>query len=300
MGTTMVTLPHCPAPQQEPASSPRTAFVLAGGAATGAIQAGMLLALYEHGIVPDLLVGTSVGALNAAFLASRPPEPATARELAALWLGLRRSDIFPLRLRLLLGGLGGRRDHLVSSEGLRRLITDHVQFQRLEHARIALHLITCDLASGQEVRLSAGPAADALLAASAIPGLLPPVSWRGRLLADGAIANNTPISHALQLGAQRIYVLPTSDPGGPELGRQSRSAVGAVVKALTLLTNARLHHDLIRYSGDAELVVLPAANPGQIPITDFGHPGELIELALTAARTTLAAGRVIPRADVSR
>ncbi len=291
MSTATVTAPARPVGRPGRAAPRRTAFVLAGGAAMGAMQAGMVLALYEQGIVPDLLVGTSVGALNAAFLASRPPTPATARELAALWRGLRRNDIFPLRPRTLLSGLGGRRDHLVPSHGLRRLITRHVHLERIEHASVPLHIITCDLASGQEVRLSAGPVTDALLAATAVPGLLPPVFWRGRPLADGGIANNTPLSHALQLGAQRIYVLPTSDPDGPVPARPPRAAVDAAVNAVTMLTNARLHYDLARYSADAELVVLPAPNPGNIQITDFGHADELIESALTAARATLAAGQ---------
>src|ERR1700722_14723003 len=75
---------------------PRTAFVLAGGASLGAMQAGMVRALYERGIAPDLLIGTSAGALNAAFLASRPATVATAEELASVWRGLRRRDILPL------------------------------------------------------------------------------------------------------------------------------------------------------------------------------------------------------------
>src|SRR5262245_38467416 len=110
------------------ACEPRTAFVLAGGAALGAMQAGMVHALYERGIAPDLLIGTSAGAPNAAFLASRPATVATAQELAAVWRGLRRSDILPLRPATLLGGLAGRRDHLIPGRALRRLAARHLQF----------------------------------------------------------------------------------------------------------------------------------------------------------------------------
>src|SRR6478752_795252 len=102
------------------AGEPRTAFVLAGGAALGAMQAGMVHALYERGIAPDLLIGASADALNAAFLASRPATVATAHELAAVWRGLRRSDILPLRPATLLSGLAGRRDHLIPDRALRR------------------------------------------------------------------------------------------------------------------------------------------------------------------------------------
>ena len=98
-----------PAAGRGPAGAPRTALVLAGGAALGALQAGMVRALYERGIVADLLVGTSAGALNAAFPASRPPAVATAGALAAIWHGLQRSDVLPLRPRMVgVWGLCGR------------------------------------------------------------------------------------------------------------------------------------------------------------------------------------------------
>src|SRR5260370_36247039 len=93
------------------ARAPRTAFVLAGGAALGAMQAGMVHALYERGIAPDRLIGASAGALNAAFPASRPATVAPAQELAAVWRGLRRSDILPLRPAPLLRRLPRRPDH---------------------------------------------------------------------------------------------------------------------------------------------------------------------------------------------
>jgi NTE family protein len=270
------------------AGEPRTAFVLAGGAALGAMQAGMVHALYERGIAPDLLIGTSAGALNAAFLASRPATVATAQELAAVWRGLRRSDILPLRPATLIIALAGRRDHLIPDRALRRLAARHLPLDRLEQAAIPLHLVAFDLLAGTEVRLSDGPLADAVLAAAAIPGVLPPVRWRGRLLADGGIADNTPVAHAVALGARRIYVLPTQNPGDRGLPRPPRAALAAAVHAVTVLTNARLHSDLARYAPSAELIVLPAANPGHIPPTDFGHADQLITRALAATRTALA------------
>src|SRR5258708_4238666 len=100
------------------ARRPLTAFVLAGGASLGAMQAGMLRALYEHGIAPDLLVGTSAGALNAAFVASRPQTVATADALARVWRGLRRDDIFPINPRTLIGGLANQRRYLVPDRRL--------------------------------------------------------------------------------------------------------------------------------------------------------------------------------------
>src|SRR4051812_50039049 len=91
-------------------NAPRTAFVLSGGASLGAVQAGMLRALYEQGITPDVLVGTSAGALNAAFVASRPPTEDTPRELARLWRDPPREDPFPVSMRALLRGPRRQRD----------------------------------------------------------------------------------------------------------------------------------------------------------------------------------------------
>ena len=106
-----VTITARPAAGAAPAGPPRTAFVLADSAALGAMQAGTLRALYQRGIAPDLLAGTSAGALNAAFPASRPPTVATAGDLAAIWRGLRRTDVLPLRPRMV-RGLGTMRPRI--------------------------------------------------------------------------------------------------------------------------------------------------------------------------------------------
>jgi NTE family protein len=274
--------------QQEP----RTAFVLAGGASLGALQAGMLRALYERDITPDFLVGTSAGALNAAYVASRPQTVQTAKDLARVWLGLHRQDVFPVHPPTLIGGVTNRNDHLVPDAPLRRLADRHLELDCLEQADVPLHLVCFDLLSGQEVRLEDGPACEAVLAASAIPGVLPPVRSGEHLLVDGGVVNNTPISHAVELGAERIYVLPTEDPTRRGLSIPPRGALDAAVHAFTLLVGARLEADLARYADVAELIVLPAANPEHIQPTDFDHADVLIRTALHAARTALKPMRV--------
>ena len=117
-----------PAPAARAAAGePTTAFVLSGGASLCALQVGMLHALYERGVVPDLLVATSVGALNAAFVASRPQTVTTARELGRVWRNLEREDIFPVSMSALIGGFCGPRNHLVPDRGLRRLVRRHLE-----------------------------------------------------------------------------------------------------------------------------------------------------------------------------
>jgi NTE family protein len=192
--------------------------VFSGGASLGALQVGMLRALYEQGIVADVLVGTSVGALNAAFVASRPQTPATAAELARVWRGLRREDLFPVSLRTLVSGLAGQRDHLVPDRGLRSQVARYIEFEDLSEAPVPLHLVAYDLIEGDEVLLSDGRALDAITAAASIPGIFRPVTIGERCLIDGGVVNNTPISHAVELGAERIYVLRTQQRWNP-LGR---------------------------------------------------------------------------------
>lgn len=254
-----------------------TAFVLSGGASLGAIQVGMLEALYERGVAPDVIVGTSAGAFNGAFIASRPPSVETARELGAIWQALHRVEVFPTNPMTGFLGFIGARNHLVPDAGLRRLIRRHIAVERLEQTRVPLHVIATDVLSGQEVRLSEGVLADAVMASAAIPGVLPAVQWNGRSLMDGGIANNAPISHALELGAETIYVLPTGIPC--ELDQAPRGALATLVYASGLLIGRRLAIDINAIAKGIDLVVLPPPCPVAVQPTDFGQARSLIRRA---------------------
>ncbi len=245
----------------------------------------MLEALYERDIHPDMLVGTSVGAINAAFIASRPPTVRTARELQEIWRGLSRGQIFPANPLTAGLGLLGMRDHSVPVSSLRRLLSAHVEIERLEDAPVALHVVAADALSGEEVLLSNGPAIEAILASAAIPGVYPPVPWEAHMLMDGGILNNTPISHAVDLGAERIVVLPAM--GSERLTQVPRGAVAAGVVALSRAINRRLADDLLHYADAAELIVLPSPDGGILP-ADFSHAEELIDESLERASTMLA------------
>src|SRR5215218_138135 len=264
----------------------RIAFVLSGGASLGAIQVGMLRVLLERGVVPDMVVATSVGALNGAFLASRGPNSETVEELAALWRRLRRGRVFPLEpLTGLLGFLGARRN-LVPGSALRHLAARHVDHERLEQLPIALHVVACDVLTGEEVLLSHGPLVDAVLASAAIPGVLPPVEWDGRLLIDGGVVNNTPLSHAIALGAREIYVLPT---GGPcELTAPPRGALAMLVHATGMMVSQRFVAEVAGPHGDADVIVLPPPCPLDVQPMDFGHADDLMSRAEADARAFLS------------
>ena len=292
MGPARPMLSAAEAPTDLGPERPRTAFVLSGGASLGALQVGMLEALYERGIVPDVLVATSVGALNAAFIASRAQTVATARALARVWRDLQREDVFPVSLSALVGGVCGRRDHLVPDHGLRRLITRYLEFDDLAGAPIPLHLVAFDLAEGREVLVSRGPALESVIAAASIPGVFPPVRIGDLRLVDGGVVNNSPISRAVELGAERIYVLPTGEPSNRRLDSAPKTALDAAIHGVQLLVNSRLEADIARYSPAVELVVLPAPNASGVQPTSFEHSDRLMQGARLAARATLASQTV--------
>jgi NTE family protein len=268
--------------------SDRIAFVLSGGASLGAVQVGMLHALYERGIVPQLIVGTSVGAVNGAFIAARPQTVPTALELASIWQGLRRGQVFPLNPLTGFFGFMGSRDHLVPGSSLRKLVAGHSHGQRVEEMPIEFHVVAVDVLTGEEMLLSRGPLLDAVLASAAIPAVLPPVEWEGRELMDGGVANNTPISHAVALGARTIYVLPTGHACALE--QPPAGALGMALHALSLLTHSRLIADIELHRDRVKLVVLPPPCPLTIQPIDFAHADELITRSLRDARAFLDGG----------
>lgn len=273
-----------------------TAFVLSGGGSLGSIQVGMLLGLAEANIAPDLIVGTSVGALNGGWVASRP-DAAGIGALADLWRSLSRSDVFPTRLTVGLLGFVGQRRHLVPDTGLRRLLKHHLGFQRLEEAPIPLHVVATDVLSGQDVLLSTGDAVDAIAASAAIPALLPPVRINGRDLIDGGVVNNTPLSHAVALGATTVWVLPTGySCAMPE---SPKGALAMAMHAFTLAINQRLAIDVARFEQTADVRVVPPLCPVHNSPIDFSRSAMLIERSHQSTRRWLSTRRrVTGQADL--
>ena len=257
------------------------AFVLSGGASLGAVQVGMLRALAERGILPDLVVGASAGAINAGWIAG-DPRLEDLDGLERIWLGLRTRDVFPAEpLRGLLGFLG-RRPSLVQNHALRALLRRNIRFERLEDAAIPISVIATEVITGLEAVLDRGPAVDALLASSAIPGVLPPVTFEGRTLIDGAIVNNVPISEAVDNGATEVWVLPTGY--ACNLDAPPTSALAMTLHALSLLIEQRLIRDVQQFQGAVDLRVIPPLCPLQVSPADFSQARTLIDRSYDAAR----------------
>jgi NTE family protein len=278
----------------QPAPAGRTAFVLAGGGSFGAVQVGMLKALAAAGVVPDLVVGSSVGALNAACYAADPTVAGVAR-LEQVWTSLRRRDVFPIDWRRMVGG-PGRSGGLVRDDGLRGLIDRHLPYRDLGDAALPLHVVATDVLSGAAVVLSRGPAADAILASCAIPAAFAPVPVGGRLLVDGAITSNTPVRVAVGLGATRLIVLPTGFACA--LQAPPRGLLASALHAISLLIARQLVDELEGMPASIDYAVIPSLCPQEGSAYDFSQTGRMMALAEAGTRTFIEGGglqrRVIP------
>ena len=263
-----------------------TAFVMAGGGSLGAVEVGMLQALLAWGEAPAFIVGASAGAINGAFFAAEPTAAGVAK-LDRIWRGLRRRDVFPLNLRSVLGWFahGG---HLVDSAGIRQLLERHLPYQQLENAALPIHIVASDMINGDEVLLPHGPAVDAILASAAIPGVFAPVRIDGRMLVDGGVANNTPISTAVRLGATRVIVLPTGFACA--LKSVPSKAVARAMHALSLLVARQLVQDAERYAAKVELRIVPSLCPLDCSPYDYSTGAMLIDRAELSTRQWLESG----------
>lgn len=195
-------MPQSPLP---PAESP-VAFVLGGGGVLGAAQAGSLLALLEHGITPDLVVGTSVGALNGAFLSADPTVEGIGR-LTQVWQGITSSDVLGGSMLHRMATLARHGTHLHSNAPLRAMVERHLPGARIEELVVPFQCVAACIETAEAHWFDHGPLADAVLASSAVPGLLPPVRVDDRHFIDGGIVQSVPVARAVALGARTVYVL---------------------------------------------------------------------------------------------
>lgn len=262
----------------------KTAFVFAGGGSFGAIQVGMLHSLASHGIAADMVVGSSVGALNGAFYAGDPTLKGVER-LQTIWRGLTRQDVFPMSWRTVLSFLW-RRDFLIPHDGIRKLIDDHIPYRNLQDATLPLHIVTTDIVSGDSVVLSEGPIAEAIVASTAIPGAFAPVHYRDHYLADGAISSNTPIQVAVKKGARRLIILPTGHACATQ--KPPVGAVANALHALTLLIARQLVSELESLGPEIEYFVVPPLCPLVGSPYDFSRTSDHIARAIETTDAWLA------------
>ncbi len=267
-----------------PRRAVHTAFVLSGGGNRGAVQVGMLRALVEAGVEPDLLVGTSIGAINGAAFAALPTIEGV--YLAAdVWRRIAASDVFPRRRFHGTWRFLERRPGVFSMDGLRSLVAGYLRFERLEDAPVPLLLVATRLDDGKEEWMTEGPALDAIMASAALPGLYPAVDIGDRRYIDGGVLDNVAISAALAAGAERVYVLLCGrvDAPPPAFTRPFE----AMFSAFTLALGARVRRDLAAIPPGVDVIVMEQPGTVLFDPADFSRTDELIDQGYRSARDVL-------------
>jgi NTE family protein len=238
--------------------SPSTAFVLGGGGILGAAEVGMLRALLEREIVPDLVVGSSVGALNGAFIAAEPT-PACVDRMVDLWTGLSDRGVFGGSVIGQLSTLARHGTHLHSNDGLRRLLSEGLGSAEFSDLPVRFECVAACIERASAQWFSSGPVTEAVLASCAVPGLLPAVEIGGEHFLDGGLVRSVPIGRAAELGARRIFVLHVG-----RLEQPLRPPTRPWQVALVAFEIARRHQfeeEFANLPADVEVHVLPSGSP---------------------------------------
>lgn len=240
------------------ATKPLTAFVLGGGGILGSAEVGMLRALFEHSVAPDLIVGSSVGALNGAMIAA-DPTMATVEQMTDTWTGLSARRVFGGSFLGQLGTLARHGTYLHSNEGLRRLLDDGWgKGMAFEDLAVHFECVAACIERAASHWFTTGSLTDAVLASCAVPGLLPAVGIDGQHFFDGGLVRSVPVGRAVELGAKRIFVLHV---GRLEQPLQVPTRPWEV--ALVVFEIARRHHfeeELAGLPEDIEIHVLPSGS----------------------------------------
>ena len=261
-----------------------TAVVLGGGGVLGAVQVGMLRALFDAGVRPDLVVGTSVGAINGAVLAACPAAEVADR-LESLWRSPDAAEVFAAGTVARLRELARTRTAAHSAEPLRRALVAQLDDRRIEDLPVPFQCCAARIEDAAEHWFDRGPVVDAVLASAAVPGLLPAVRIGEYHYLDGGLVHSIPLGRAVELGAQRVFVL--------QVGRieqkldPPRNPWEVAVVAFEIARRHRFVGDLAALPDDVEVHVMPT---GQV------DPPKYNDLSALRYRSGLDLGASIERA----
>ncbi len=256
------------------------AFVLSGGGNRGALQVGALQVLLEAGIRPEMLVGTSAGAINAAFLAANPT-PAGARQLGEIWRQVTKEDVYPGGPLRVAWHLTTHRDSLYPNGNFQTFLEAHVPpggrfFHQLT---IPLYIVAADLHSGHLHLFGEDPQepiVEAILASTALPPLFPPQPYQDDLLVDGCMAANLPVGVAVEKGATEIYALAICRKKPPDKGHWNVREISEWSIATLIRQQWDRELTLCAVHPEVTLHHLPLHTEWQLVFDDFGQAAELI------------------------
>lgn len=268
-------------------SKNKIAFVLGGGGRLGACEVGMLRALLERDVVPQVVVGTSIGAMNGAAVAAAPTLEAIDR-LEDVWTTLDRNEVFSGSVLSGAAHLVRTRTSLQPNAPLRRLIEKMLPAKTFEELVVPFQCVAASIERAAEHWFHEGPLVDAILASSAVPGILPPVKLDGEHFIDGGIVNSIPIARAVDLGASEIFVLHVGRIERPLSAPKNPWQVGMV--SFEVARRHRFARDMASLPPAVTAHVLPSGESehprydslGQLRYKNFKSVGRHIKLAYQA------------------
>jgi len=249
----------------------------------------MIRALSELGIAPDMIIGSSVGALNGAVLAADPDN--AANRLAQIWESMTPKSIFGVDSKLgaawtlARDGFAGKGSALCSSDALEQLIISNITVDRIEELPVETMVVATDLLAGRPKLFRQGPLARALLASASIPGIFAPVKIDSVFCVDGGVTANVPIRQALAAGARSVVVLDASPAGTP--GFVPRNPLEAFVQASMIMVRSQQAGATDDLANKHPIMRLPQPTPPALSVVDFGQSRELIDVGFTTTKTFL-------------
>jgi NTE family protein len=248
----------------------RTAFVLGGGGLLGAHEVGMLRALSEAGIRPDMVVGTSIGAVNGAFVAADPER--AAERLGELWGGESLGVVFSETVLGRAVRLARSGTHLHDIDPLRKLLAETLPAEDFTDLKLPFHCVAACIEDATARWFSSGPIVPAVMASCAVPGLLPPVEVGGRHYFDGGLVDSIPVGHAVALGAGCVYVLQVGRVESPLPVPARPWEVGLV--AFEIARRHRFHEEMSSLPAGVQVHVLPTGGEPPAPgLRQFRYRG---------------------------
>ncbi len=260
--------------------------MLGGGGVLGASEVGMVGALLERRIVPDLIVGSSIGALNGVVVAANPTL-ASVQELTRVWNGIQIRDVFATSMVGQIANVVRHGTYLHSNEGLRKVIDGFLGGGQIEDLPVTFQCVAASIERASAHWFSAGPAVDAVLASCAVPGLLPPVRIGDEHFVDGGLVRSVPVGRAVDLGAERIFVLHVGRIEQPLRAPQRPWDVALV--AFEIARRHQLADDLARVPPGVEVHILPTGSRAAPTLSAPYRKTGSVALRIQAARQATAA-----------
>ena len=247
--------------------------MLSGGGAMGALQVGILRVLMRRGFQPSRIVGTSVGALNGAFLAFYPGLEGV-EQLTEIWRSLENQRFIRFNPVRVAYRLASRQLCLFNNDFLQRLVAEHTTEDDFAATRVPLHITATDLSTGRKHVFSEGPVSRAVLASTAIPGIFCPVEIDGHAYLDGGIVSNLDLETAVELGAREVLAIDLSrcfDLPSPA------SALDVITRTVDIVMRERVERDLATLGRRTKITLIQPEIEHGPGVGELRHVSALIE-----------------------